>query len=48
VILLPVIGTIVYWVMRKPTEEEILGSQAASEGLKDDWPGVKQRLPDDE
>jgi hypothetical protein len=47
VILLPVIGTVVYFAMRKPSDKEIGEAQAASQDLKDDWPGVKQRLPDE-
>jgi Phospholipase_D-nuclease N-terminal len=47
VVLLPIVGTIVYWVMRKPSDEEIREAQAASEDLEGEWPGVKQRLPGD-
>ena len=28
--LLPLIGTLIYFLLRKPTEEEILGAQAAA------------------
>jgi uncharacterized membrane protein len=45
VVLLPVVGTIVYFVLRKPTDEEIEAAQAAGQSLKGDWPGVKGRLP---
>lgn len=47
VVLLPVIGTIVYWAMRKPSEKEILEGQAAQQALRGDRPGVHQRLPDE-
>jgi hypothetical protein len=47
VVLLPVIGTIVYFAMRKPSDKEIREAQAASQDLEGDWPGVKQRLPDE-
>ena len=32
VILLPVIGSIVYWIVRKPTEKEIRRAQASRGG----------------
>ena len=35
VVLLPVIGTIVYWVMRKPSEKEIEEAQAAAQERPD-------------
>jgi hypothetical protein len=47
VVLLPVIGTIVYWIMRKPSEKEILEAQGAQQGLRGDQHGVHQRLPDE-
>jgi hypothetical protein len=47
VVLLPVLGTILYFVLRKPTDKEIAEAQAAAEDLKGDWPGVNQRLPGD-
>ena len=48
VLVLPVIGTILYWVLRKPTDEEIRQGYAASQALKGDRPGgVHQRLPDE-
>jgi hypothetical protein len=48
VLVLPVIGTVLYWVLRKPTDEEIRESYAASQELKGDRPGgVHQRLPDE-
>jgi hypothetical protein len=45
VVLLPVLGTILYFVMRKPTDKEIAESQAAAQSLKGDWPGVNHRRP---
>jgi hypothetical protein len=48
VLVLPVIGTVLYWVLRKPTDEEIRQTYAASQELKGDRPGgVHQRLPDE-
>jgi hypothetical protein len=46
VVLLPVLGTILYFVLRKPTDEEIAQAQAAAQDLKGDWPGVNRRLPE--
>ena len=47
-LVLPVIGTILYWVLRKPTDEEIRQGYAASQALEGDRPGgVHQRLPDE-
>jgi Phospholipase_D-nuclease N-terminal len=45
VVLLPLIGTLVYFLMRKPTEEEILGAQAAAAEQRDNSTSVHQRLP---
>lgn len=46
VVLLPVIGTIAYFVTRKPTEAEVRRSQAASRDRAGDWPaGARRRLP---
>ncbi len=45
VVLLPIVGTILYFVMRKPSDKEIAQAQAAAQDLKDDWPGVNRRLP---
>ena len=47
VVLLPVLGTILYFVMRKPTDKEIAEAQAAAQDLKGEWPGVNRRLPGD-
>jgi hypothetical protein len=46
VVLLPVVGTLLYFILRKPTEEEILGAQAAAAEQRD-GSSVHQRLPDD-
>jgi Phospholipase_D-nuclease N-terminal len=48
VVLLPVIGTLVYFLLRKPTEEEILGAQEAAAEERDDPTSVHQRLPGEE
>ena len=45
VVLLPVLGTILYFVLRKPSDKEIAEAQAAAQDLKGDWPGVNRRLP---
>jgi hypothetical protein len=45
VVLLPVVGTILYFVLRKPTDKEIAQAQAAAQDLKGEWPGVNRRLP---
>jgi Phospholipase_D-nuclease N-terminal len=45
VVLLPVLGTILYYLMRKPSDKEIAQAQAAREDLKGDWQGVNRRLP---
>ena len=46
VVLLPVIGTLAYFLLRKPSEEEIrLAVEARGDGV-DDWRGrAKRRLP---
>src|SRR5215216_7431612 len=38
VLLLPFVGTILYWILRKPTEEEIRRGQAASADRRHDDP----------
>jgi hypothetical protein len=45
VVLLPLIGTLVYFLLRKPTEEEILRTQAAAAEQRDSSSSVHQRLP---
>ena len=47
VVLLPVLGTLIYFVLRKPSDEEVRRSLAASHALEGDRPGVHQRLPDE-
>ena len=47
VVLLPVLGTLIYFVLRKPSDEEVRRSLAASQALEGDRPGVHQRLPDE-
>jgi hypothetical protein len=47
VVLLPVLGTLLYFVLRKPSDEEIRRSLAASQALEGDRPGVHRRLPDE-
>jgi hypothetical protein len=45
VVLLPLIGTLVYFLLRKPTEEEILRAEAATAERRDGSSSVHQRLP---
>ena len=47
VVVLPVLGTLLYWVLRRPSDQEIRRAQEASRALEGDWPGVKHRLPDE-
>jgi hypothetical protein len=47
VVLLPLIGTLIYFLVRKPTEEEILQAQEARAALGERSPSVHQRLPDE-
>ena len=48
VLILPVIGTIAYFVMRKPTEQEVRRAVEAQQDQASDWPkGVRRRLPDE-
>jgi hypothetical protein len=47
VLVLPLVGTLLYFLLRKPSEEEIRQSYAASRALEGDRPGIHQRLPDD-
>jgi hypothetical protein len=43
--MLPLIGTLIYFLPRKPSEEEILRAQQAGAELRDSSSGVHQRLP---
>jgi ABC-type Fe3+ transport system permease subunit len=43
VLLLPVVGTITYFVMRKPTEAEIKQAQQAGADRRRDWPSGLRR-----
>jgi hypothetical protein len=46
VLLLPVVGTLAYFLLRKPSEKEIRLAQEASEHRRGDRPnGVRRRLP---
>ena len=45
VVVLPVIGTLVYFLLRKPTQEEILRAQQAAADHRDSPSSVHQRLP---
>jgi Phospholipase_D-nuclease N-terminal len=46
VVLFPVVGTIGYLLLRRPTEKEIRLAQQAAEDRGEDWPaGVRRRLP---
>ena len=45
VVLLPLIGTLIYFLIRKPSEEEILRAQEAHVELQERSPSVHQRLP---
>jgi hypothetical protein len=45
VVLLPLVGTLVYFLLRKPTQEEILRAQQAAAEQRDGSPSVHQRLP---
>ncbi len=45
VVLLPLIGTLVYFLLRKPTEEGILSAQTAAAERRDSSSSVHQRLP---
>jgi hypothetical protein len=46
VVLLPVIGTIAYFVLRKPSDEEIRLKMQADADSVDDWSGrVKRGVP---
>jgi Phospholipase_D-nuclease N-terminal len=46
VVLLPLVGTLAYFLMRKPTEEEIRQAQEAAADHRGSWPdGVHRRLP---
>jgi hypothetical protein len=42
VIVLPVVGTLIYFILRKPTQEEVLRAQ---QSRGETSPGVHQRLP---
>lgn len=46
VVLLPLIGTLGYFLLRKPTEKEIRQAQQAAEGERSGRPtGARRRLP---
>ena len=45
VLLLPVVGTITYFVLRKPTEKEIEQARQAAAASGGDSLGVRSRLP---
>jgi hypothetical protein len=45
VIVLPVIGTLIYFLLRKPTQEEVLRDQQSRVELGETSPSVHQRLP---
>jgi hypothetical protein len=46
VMLLPVVGTVAYFLMRKPTEKEIRQAQEAAEDRRATQPtNVRRRLP---
>ena len=45
VVLVPLIGTLIYFLLRKPSEEEILRAQQAGAELGDGSSGIHQRLP---
>jgi hypothetical protein len=47
VVLLPLVGTLVYFLLRKPTEEEIVRAQTAAAERRDSSSSVHQRLPGD-
>jgi hypothetical protein len=38
VIVLPIIGTVIYFLTRKPTEAEIVRAQEAAADQRTDWP----------
>jgi hypothetical protein len=46
VVLLPLIGTLAYFLLCKPTEKEIRQAQEAAAEQRGNWPdGVHRRLP---
>jgi hypothetical protein len=46
VLLLPLVGTLVYFLLRKPSDEEIRHAQQAAAEERGDWPtGARRRLP---
>ena len=45
VVLLPLIGTLIYFLIRTPSEEEILRALEAHVELQERSPSVHQRLP---
>jgi hypothetical protein len=48
VVLFPLIGTLVYFLLRKPTDTEIRQAQAATDEQRGSWPtGAQRRLPGD-
>jgi Phospholipase_D-nuclease N-terminal len=47
VVLLPFVGTLAYFLLRKPTEKEIEQAQQAAQDSPGGPLGVRQRLPDE-
>jgi hypothetical protein len=46
VVVLPLLGTLLYFLLRKPTEKEIEQAQEAAAEARGDWPkGVRRRMP---
>jgi hypothetical protein len=46
VVVLPVLGTLLYFLLRKPTEKEIEQAQEAAAATRGDWPkGTRRRMP---
>jgi hypothetical protein len=45
VVLLPLVGTLVYFLLRKPTEEQVRRAQEVAAQQRDSSSGVHQRLP---
>ena len=46
VVLLPIVGTVAYFLMRKPTDKEVRQAQQAAAARRTDWPtGTGPRPP---
>jgi hypothetical protein len=46
VVLLPILGTLVYWILRKPTDREIELASQATAAQPEDWePRVRRGVP---